>query len=482
MSRPNIVLLVLDAVRADHLSCYGHDRQTTPNVDRLAERGVRYEHAFANSNWTGASHAVLFSGYLPSESGVYGDNMVLPENVDLLAELLQNAGYRTFATSAGAHIRGERGYDRGFDSFHEMYRVRPQVEFVHKLLRDTSTLKQLAFSGIRGHDNYALYKFDRLQKWIRSGDDPFFAFVNCKTAHNPYNPPRPYKRAFCEQLERPRYEFVERALERLGRTPQTVPGMDDARLESLSRRFPIIADEFEPTAEELDVLTAWYDGAIRYLDDRIGDFIDFLSRRGELDDTYVIVTADHGELFGEHGLEKHSYSLYEPVLQVPLVVDPPVDSSFGSQTVSEPVTLADLYPTLLEFAGLTPPDRPHADSFADTGRPPSDRHVFAEVGSKSAEPIRRHYPSFDGAEFDGPLQSVRDDRYKLIQGPDGRLELYDWRTDPEERQNLVDEKPAVVERLSSVVEAELQPMSDASFQEDVTDPVLREHLEDLGYL
>lgn len=270
MDRPNIVLFVLDAVRADHLSCYGHHRRTTPSIDRLADRGVQYEYAFANSNWTGASHAVLFSGYLPSQSGVYGDNMDLPEDVDLLAEGLQNAGYRTFATSAGAHIRGDCGYDKGFDSFHETYRVRPQAEFVNTLLRDRSATKQLLFSGIRGHDNYTLYKFDRLQRWIRSDEGPFFAFVNCKTAHNPYNPPRPYKRAFCERLERPRFEFVERSLKRFGRYPQSVPDLDDDHLESLSWKYPIIADEFEPTDEELDVLTAWYDGAIRYLDERLG--------------------------------------------------------------------------------------------------------------------------------------------------------------------------------------------------------------------
>jgi arylsulfatase A-like enzyme len=258
--------------------------------------------------------------------------------------------------------------------------------------------------------------------------------------------------------------------------------MDDARLESLSRKFPIIAEEFEPTAEELDVLTAWYDGAIRYLDDRIGGLLDFLSRHDELDDTYVIVTADHGELFGEHGLEKHFYSLYEPVLRVPLVIDPPVDAPFGSQTVSESVTLADLYPTILEFAGVTPPARSHADSFAETGRPPTDRYVYAEVGSKLADPIRRHHPSFGGSEFDGPLRSVRDEEYKLIRRPDGELELYNWREDRDERWNLVDEEPEIVEQLLWPIEHELQPMSDSSFQEHVTDPALKEHLEDLGYM
>lgn len=211
-------------------------------------------------------------------------------------------------------------------------------------------------------------------------------------------------------------------------------------------------------------------------------FLEFLSSCGELNDTYVIVTADHGELFGEHGLEKHFYSLYDPVLHVPLVIDPPEDKSFDVGTVSERVSLADLYPTILDFGGITPPDRPNADSVADTGTPPEDRYVYAEVGSKSPDPIRRHHPSFENSPFDGPLQSVRDDEYKLIRSSDGELELYKWRDDSAERRNLAEEKPAVLERLSTAIERDLEPMSGGSFDANVDDPALKEHLEDLGYL
>lgn len=483
MSRPNILLLVLDAVRADHVSCYGHDRETTPNIDDLASSGLQYGYAFANSNWTGASHPALFSGLLPSQSGVYGDNMTLPNDVDLLAELLSEGGYRTFATSAGAHIRSERGYDRGFDEFHETYRVRPSKDFLDTFLHDRDAFKQLVYSGIYGHDNYTLYKFNRLQRWVQDGGDtPFFAFVNCKTAHNPYNPPRQYKQEFCDRIERPRFEFTERALDKLGYSPQNVRGMDTERLQKLSWQYPILGGDFEPTDEELDVLTSWYDGAIRYLDERIGHFIDFMNSEGLLEDTHIIITADHGELFGEHGMEKHHDSLYEPVLHIPLIIHPAEHSTLGSGRVDKTVSLVDLYPTILDLADVPAPERSNADSLTPTGRPPTDRSIYAEVGRKSPNPVQRHYPSFEKSDCDGPLQSVRDNEYKLIRSPDGAIELYQWRDDPAEQTDLAQDEPEVVDRLTTAIDKKLGSMRYKTLNENVDNKKLKEHLQDMGYM
>lgn len=484
MSRPNILLVVLDAVRADHLSCYGHKHDTTPHIDQLTADGIRYKHAFANANWTGASHASMFTGLLPSQSGVYGDNMTLPTDVNLLAEVLSEAGYRTFATSTGAHIRSDRGYDRGFNEFFETYRVSPSANYIKRLAHDWSALKQLVFSGVYGHDNYTLYKFDRLQRWLLDGKDPFFAFVNAKTAHNPYNPPRPFRRTFDDRLKRPRFEFIQKALDRIGLNPETVRGLKDERLRKLSWEYPILTDEIDPTEAELTVLTAWYDGAIRYLDERLGQLFEFMQSYGLFGETHVVITADHGELFGEHGLEKHHYSLYEPVLHVPFVIHPAEGSTLESapRQIADPVSLVDLYPTLLDFAGTERPDPPNADSLASSGRPPSDRCVHAEVGSKSSEPVRRHHPEFDDSNYDGPLQSVRDDEYKLIRSVNGEVELYRWREDPEERNDLADAEPDVVDRLVHAIECDLNPMDERALNEDVDDPILEQQLKDLGYM
>jgi arylsulfatase A-like enzyme len=482
MRRPNVLLVVLDAVRADHLSCYGYDRETTPTIDGLAADGVRYEHAFSTSNWTGAAHASLFTGYLPSQSGVYGESQDLPADVPTVAELLSEVGYRTFATSAGAHIRGGRGYDRGFDRFHETFRIRPNRHYLREFLRNPALRRQTWQTLVRGHDNYTAFKFGSLRRWIAGGSEPFFAFVNCKTAHHRYNPPRPYKSLFGPGVDRPRWEFVERLRRRLCTEPQDVDGFDVERLAALSRQYPVTGGAFEPTAAEWDVVEAWYDGAIRYLDDRLSELVSFLRSTGRMDETLLVVTADHGDLFGEHGLEKHQYSLLDKLLHVPLVVSPPAGGRTRSRgVVSNVVSFADLFPTVLDAAGVTPPERPNAVPLTPFDDRRFHDHVYAEVGRKSPAPIRQDYPEFEDSAYNGPVQSVRDDEYKLVRGPEGTRRLCRWREDPEEQTDLATEYPDVVDRLTSELEAALEPMNDRVLDDTVDDDRLEQQLKDLGY-
>jgi len=478
MERPNILLVVLDAVRADHLSCYGYERETTPTIDSLAADGVRFEHAFSTSNWTGASHASLFTGYLPSQSGVYGDSQDLPADLPTMAELLSGVGYRTFATSAGAHIRSDRGYDRGFDRFHETFRIRPNRHYAKQFVTNPALRRQTWQTLVRGHDNYTKFKFGSLREWIASGEDPFFAFVNCKTAHHRYNPPRPYKSMFGPSVERPRWEFVERLRRKLGAEPQVVEGFDMDRLAAMSRQYPVTADAFQPSEAEWDVIEAWYDGALRYIDDQLATLLSFLRETDRLDETLVVVTADHGDLFGEHGLEKHQYSLLDKLLHVPLVVSPHTERA---GVVSNMVSFVDLFPTVLDVAGADVPDRPSATTLAPFTARQFHEHVFAEAGRKSPAPIKRDYPEFTDSEYNGPVQSVRDDQYKLVRGPEGIRRLSAWRQDPEEQTDLSSERPEVVDRLESVLDATLEPMGDDVLDDDVADERLKQRLKDLGY-
>jgi len=508
MSRPNVLVVVLDATRADHLSCYGHDRPTTPTVDRLAASGVRYTSAFSNSNWTGTSHGALFTGQLPSHSGVYAGQQTLPADVETLPERLQAAGYDTFGMSAGTHLRESRGYDRGFDVFKETYRVSPSLDFLRKAVSDPPLRAQTLFSATRGPDDKTLYKFRSLRRWIRRVDGPFFGFINAKTAHHPYNPPRPYKSMFCPDLRRARYQFVEELFGDEFGERQTVPGEEYRHLQRLSYQYPVIAGEIPADTPSWETIRAWYDGAVRYVDDRLGELVDELDRLGELEHTYVFVTADHGEYFGEHGLEKHYYSLYEPVLHVPLVVHTPDGVSVGEEdslnddgggadgaapgsvhddrgqeaavTVDEPVSLVDLYPTIVELAGESV-DREHAASLVPLGDGPGHDHVFAELGEVGPEGITRHHPGFDDSGYGDPVQVVRDDEYKLLV-EDGEAELYEWRADPAESTDRADDRPAVRDRLAGVVDAELGELTHSALSEDIEDSDLQDHLEELGYM
>lgn len=479
MEQPNIILLVLDAVRADHLSAYGYDNQTTPNIDALAEESTCYLNAFANSNWTGTSHGTFFTGHLPSDSGVHGPHQNLPSSEPTILEAVQDSGYRTFAMSAGTHVRSGRGYERGADSFKETYRITPNREFLTRLLTDRPLRRQSVFSAIKGPDDKSFYKFESLKEWIAGGNEPFFAFINAKTAHHPYNPPRPHKSQFCPNLKRPNLQLTEELFGDDYGERQHLSGSEFDRLQRLSYEYPVISGDFEPTEREWDIVQSWYDGAIHYLDSRVGGLVEWLRERGQLEETVLIVTADHGEYFGEHGLEKHYYGLYEPVLHIPLIIRTP---DGNGDDISSIVSLADLYPTVVELTSGESPERPHARSLLPFEDEPKHDYVFAELGAVNPAGIIRHHPEFDDTGFGIPTQVVRDDRYKLLTRTDGTTELYDWKADPNESEELSNEHKEVVEELKNVVDDELGTLSEESPSEVVEDDRLREHLEDLGYM
>lgn len=478
MPKKNIALIVLDAVRADHVSCYGYQRTTTPNIDRLASEGVRYEHAFSNSNWTGTAHPPIFTGKLPSNSGIYTGELSFSDDTTSLAELLKKSGYRTFATSSGAYIRKDHGYDRGFDVFQQTHRFRPTLDTISKLVKENPYRKQMLFSLIRGSDDKTLYKFESLKDFIDSDNGPFFAFFNCKTAHSPYNPPRSYKSMYCPDLKRPKFEFLERLYDMTGKKTQELPGVDIDKCRAEPGSF--MTDKYSLTQEEWKIIKSWYDGAIRYLDYRIGRFVEALRNRGELENTYLIITADHGEMFGEHGLTQHKYSLYDTLLQVPLIIRPP--NPTDGRVLSDRVSLIDLFSTILDMADSKIPDRPHSRSLLPLRDNEFDGYTFAEIGNQGTEAMQRRHPNWTPPKYQaGPLQSIRDDKFKLITSPDGYVELYKWSDDPKEEIELSNEFPDVSQKMLNKLRSETTEMRMGSERENIEDESLKKTLEYLGY-
>ena len=174
--QPNILFLVTDALRIDHCSTYGYERETTPAMTRLAEEGVRYNNAFAPSIWTPTVHGAIFTGKYPSHTGIYANSLGIPDELETLSEALKGQGYRTFAASAGAHIRESRGYARGVDEYVETRRINPDLGFAQKVLSDRSFAKQVGLSLTRGPDDKTWYKYDRLKRFI---DDEYTnAFIS----------------------------------------------------------------------------------------------------------------------------------------------------------------------------------------------------------------------------------------------------------------------------------------------------------------
>jgi arylsulfatase A-like enzyme len=323
---PNILLIVLDTVRAMDLGLYGYGRPTTPELNAWAARGVIYRRAFSTAPWTLPSHASMFTGRLVHEMSA--DWMVpLDDQWPTLAEVLARKGYATAGFSANTdYVSGEVGLARGFAHFDD-YSLTPGLILRSSALGRAVGRNQL-IRRIIGNDKLLGRKNApdigrAFLNWIeRRQGRPWFAFLNYYDAHRPYQPPAPYDTMFASPDVRPDPRF------RQDEDPEHPWSARDARN-----------------------FIAAYDGAIAYLDAELGKLFTELERRGEFQRTLVILTSDHGEEFGEHRLYDHGHSLYLASLHVPLMLWWPGSAPAGLN-VHEAVSLRDIPATVATAAGI----------------------------------------------------------------------------------------------------------------------------------
>lgn len=332
---PNVLLLVLDTVRELNLSLSGYGRPTTPGLTRWAARGVRFDRAIATSSWTLPSHGSMFTGRLPDElSASWLDP--LDARYPTLAETLQEAGYTTAGFVANpTYGPREYGLSRGFLHYDDYALTPAEVLVSTSIGRALSKSRRLRLLARRfdipgrksAHDvNTALLGWLRRQPAER----PFFGFINYFDAHQPYLPPAAFDGRFASPTPR-RLQLIYRQGHFIHEAAMPKGNLAPAEL----RR-------------ELDA----YEAAIAYIDSEVSGLLDTLEARGLLEHTVVVVTADHGEQFGEHGLFDHGNSLYTQLIEVPLVI-----LAQGGRTghvVPEPVSLRDLPATLLDLSGAGP--------------------------------------------------------------------------------------------------------------------------------
>jgi len=452
MTPPNVVLVVLDAVRQDHLSCYGYDRPTTPELDAFAADATRYDRAFAAAPWTPPSHGALFSGKYPSHNGVFGSTPLYGEDQPHVAELLSDAGYATFGFSNSFHTSTDRRFDRGFDFYHDILAL---PRFAGKMYEPSlDYVRHLSDYFRKGYDDSS-FQLRRLRTQIRRRDQPFFGFINLNSAHAPYDPPEPF-----------RSEFLA-----------SVPDLDeadavDAQTVADEDGYPVAMGERELSENAWAFVRALYDGEIRYMDHLLGQFFQFLRQEGVFENTLVVVTADHGELFGEHGLVYHQFSLAEELIRVPLLVKRPgqTDGTVDDDLVS----LVDLAPTVLDAAGQSVPAEMDGQVF---GSDPGHEAVFAEYAGPY-QPLREKLAEYGDAftRYDRGFQAIRTATHKLVVGTDGERTLYDV-TDGESPV----EDPHLAETLAARLERALGPLPDRGRSESLPDHV-EDHLEKMGYM
>ncbi len=407
----NALLIVLDTVRSQSLGLYGYDRPTTPRLEGFAENAVRFERAYSTSPWTLPSHASMFTGRYPNE--LFNSWWeAFDDTYPTLAEALGEHGYETAGFVANTVFCSYvHGMDRGFTHF-EDFRVSPEQTLMSSFLGRTMTKDNLrrAFKDyeIFGRKKASMVNQEILN-WLQGRDRtrPFFAFLNYFDAHAPYLPPVEFALQFSPKVSRGYFLPEE--------------------------------DWSEASIKELNDA---YDGSIAYLDHQVGLLLDELQDQGVLDDTLVIITSDHGEHFGEHGLMGHANSLYLPLLHVPLVLSFPGHVPSGA-VVHAPVSLRDLPATVMDLLEvenwLELPGESLARTLADRGEAGQheDEIIFSELRQNGlVDPALRERSPLAR----GNLRSlIALDFHYIRTGREGQEELYDLVNDYEEEINLAEE-------------------------------------------
>ncbi len=438
--RPNLIVIVLDALRADHLGLHGYERDTSPALDAFARDAVVFEQAISQSTFTKASIASLFTGRAPYEHGVYwGDRRaagggltadVLPERETTLAEALRTRDYLTAAWVQNSHLRPHMGFAQGFVDYRDQQGDAERID--RRFLAWLSTPARL---------------------------ERFFVYLHYIDLHDPYRPEPPYDTAFGGPGVDAAYEGID-----LDAWGTYLEGVRSGRI--------------EVSEERVEAFRALYDGQIRYLDERLGRVFDELRERGLYDDSVIVVTSDHGDAFLEHGFVSHSATPYDELARVPLLIKLP-GSRHAGRRVERQVRLIDVAPTLLDLAGAPRPRRMSGCSLVPllAGRPDD---WAAERPECSIAPIE-----IAEVEGEAPTLGLRAGGYKYIVGPAGE-ELYDLERDPGELRNLLKEEDFSAERELAAFRgladriAEQRARAEAGSVE--LDPQTIRELRGLGYI
>ena len=434
--RPNILLISIDSLRADHLHSYGYPRETSPNLDALASQGARFRYAVSPTSWTLPAHMTLLTSLAPHQHGVNRDLTRLSPSALTLAEVLHHTGYETAAFVSAPYLRAEYGFPQGFDLYND-YTAISLVRNAQSQVTSPTLVKLVR----RWIDRWSL----------RQDHRPFFVFLHMWDVHFDYIPPPPYNRMFD-------------------------PGYTGTITGENFEFSPIFNPRMDP--RDLQHVIALYDGEIRYTDHHLGELFAYLRNKGLFDDTIVAVTADHGDEFFEHGKRAHRNSLYDEVLLVPLIVRYPPATPAG-RVIDPPVRLQDVGPTLLSLAGVTPPA-----GFGMSASQGANRGL--DLSPLFSDTTAGKFPALTAfGDLEGRLGSVRTREQKLIISLKGdpAPELYDLLQDPGEHHNLATDDPATVERLYQQVKAFRRPgASDLPARPLRVEPEHLKVLKSLGYL
>jgi arylsulfatase A-like enzyme len=403
----NVVLITIDALRADHLSCYGYERNTSPNIDMVADRGYLFTRAIAPSSYTVPSMASLFTSTYPSNHGVlYGRlaeifpnvfknfetdvNHAIPDELPTLADILGNHGYTTIGVSANLLLDESTGFASGFDHFEHLVSL-PANDVNNGVFSFADTIRKA---------------------------DKYFLWVHYMDPHFPYHPREPWIDQYTSRALTSKFDLHEKTYMELMK----------------------YAPKLENDPQALTNLVALYDSEINFVDDHIGELIDDLDLGNN---TLIIITSDHGEEFLEHDCLTHGNNLYNSTIHIPLIIKLP--NSAGKESVEHCVNLVDILPTILQLLNIDPAVQALGTSVFDGERvSPDGDSLIPERDAMNR--------TFSEISKENELKTVITREYKYIHDYGHNREfLYDMASDPGEHINLINKRPKTAALLREML-------------------------------
>ena len=437
---PNVILISIDTLRADHLGCYGYQRETSPHIDALASDGVTFLNTYASSPWTLPSHiSLLTSLHGVNHQVMYEDDSMDP-SILTLADVLRVNQFYCAALTGGGFVSAKYGFSKGFNSYSDE-------------------------GGVLRQDS-AEHLYHTALRWLeREKDKGFFLFLHTFQPHNPYACPFPYKSMFLEDDSRWRH------------------------LDLMSFLGGMQGIFKELTEKERQNIIGLYDGEIRYTDEQlIGPLIATLKDLGLYDRTMIIFTSDHGEEFFEHRGWGHGHSLYDESLKVPLIIKFP-ESRFKGKRIHDIISLVDIFPTVLEEMGI---ERSGFDIDGRslfpliTGKEEGDRMFLADVAAHVlTSRIPRRVAMNRGKEKLILSQKFDPADLQFFVHPPpilSAVELYDLAQDPGERHNVADERSNLANQIIQRIDEIYKSARKKKTKKLEIDQELRKQLKALGYI
>ena len=375
----NVIIVLMDAAGAKHFTTYGYQRETTPNIAKIFGEGVQFDKAYCQAVYTLASTTSMMTGLDPFRHQLYDRQNKLPDHIETLSERFAKRGYTTATFVANGNVSPNFGNTQGFQVIREVHNE----------------------PGYTGWGSDITNKFT---EWLQTldRDKNFFVYLHYREPHGPFNPPENFKHQFTD----PNYNRFREASDEMRRKLQT--------------------GEVTPIQADYDFVTAAYDENLRYGDYEVGRLMQKLKDMKLYDDTIVIVTADHGEAFWEHGFQGHNSQLYEESVHIPLIIKFTSKSDFHGKHIKTPVRTIDLYPSLADLLKL-PNDGMDVDGAS----------FLPYLISEKSEQV----PIFSQALAQQAYSYTEGNFKYILQRLTGQEELYDLKNDPQEKNNLISTLP-----------------------------------------